>query len=317
MSIPRLIHQTWKTPELPEPYNRFAETVRACNPEFEYRLWTDADNRRFVKTHYPEFLPRFDSYRHNIERADAIRYFLLYTYGGVYIDLDMENLRPIAPLLKNAEVLLSVEAGPDIGNQVLSNAFMASQPRHPFFREIIRDLSENQCKDITFEDVFNITGPNMVSRIYLQSGQRDKVGIIPLEQICPAGVLDQHPRFTGKSLDQLRNGKQLTLLHHNTESWNQQWPCPETSFDGYTLLRGQDINGFDIDYIEPATNTLETIASKCSANPDAVAFNFNGFIKSPGGRPETVPDDCGWLKPGTGAWICVRSEYLDQLASTE
>jgi len=38
---------------------------------------------------YPWFLETFDSYPYNIERADVIRYFALYHFGGIYLDLDL------------------------------------------------------------------------------------------------------------------------------------------------------------------------------------------------------------------------------------
>lgn len=37
---------------------------------------------------YPWFLDTFDGYPFPIQRADAIRYFVLAHYGGVYLDLD-------------------------------------------------------------------------------------------------------------------------------------------------------------------------------------------------------------------------------------
>ncbi len=37
---------------------------------------------------YPWFLDTWDAYPFDIERADAIRYFALAHYGGVYLDLD-------------------------------------------------------------------------------------------------------------------------------------------------------------------------------------------------------------------------------------
>lgn len=37
---------------------------------------------------YEWFLETWDAYPFNIERADAIRYFVLHHYGGIYIDLD-------------------------------------------------------------------------------------------------------------------------------------------------------------------------------------------------------------------------------------
>ena len=52
------------------------------------QLWTDAKSREFVAAEYPWFLDTFDGYSFPIQRADAIRYFVLAHYGGVYIDLD-------------------------------------------------------------------------------------------------------------------------------------------------------------------------------------------------------------------------------------
>jgi mannosyltransferase OCH1-like enzyme len=37
---------------------------------------------------YLWFLETFDSYPYPIQRADAIRYFVLHHFGGIYIDLD-------------------------------------------------------------------------------------------------------------------------------------------------------------------------------------------------------------------------------------
>lgn len=39
-------------------------------------------------------------FRSGIEKSDILRYLLLYHYGGVYADLDVECLRPFEPLLR-------------------------------------------------------------------------------------------------------------------------------------------------------------------------------------------------------------------------
>lgn len=64
-----------------------------------YHLWTDSSSRKFMATHYPSFLPTFDSYEYPIQRADAIRYFVLHRFGGIYMDLDVGCKRDPAPLL--------------------------------------------------------------------------------------------------------------------------------------------------------------------------------------------------------------------------
>ena len=52
------------------------------------QLWTDAKSRDLIATEYPWFLNTFDNYTQPIQRADAIRYFVLAHFGGIYIDLD-------------------------------------------------------------------------------------------------------------------------------------------------------------------------------------------------------------------------------------
>lgn len=70
-------------------------------------LWTDATARLFMQTHYPSFLPTYDSYEYNIQRADAIRYFVLHRYGGIYMDLDVSLPASQRPTKRPADHLAS------------------------------------------------------------------------------------------------------------------------------------------------------------------------------------------------------------------
>ena len=87
--IPKVIHQTWKTEELPERWRASRQQCMDLHPDYEHILWTDAKSRAFIAEHYSWFLPTFDAYPYAIQRADAIRYFVLHRYGGIYMDLDM------------------------------------------------------------------------------------------------------------------------------------------------------------------------------------------------------------------------------------
>src|SRR6185503_9275839 len=108
-SIPKVIHQTWKTPDVPPQWRDYARTWQDLHPAWQYHLWTDEANRAFVAEHYPRLLPAFDAYPYAIQRADAVRYCLLHRYGGVYIDLDIECLRPIDPLISPGGFLAPLE----------------------------------------------------------------------------------------------------------------------------------------------------------------------------------------------------------------
>ena len=55
-----------------------------------------------LEQHYAWFLPAWHSYNETVLRGDAIRYFILHRYGGLYIDLDVECLRYAVPVHRAA-----------------------------------------------------------------------------------------------------------------------------------------------------------------------------------------------------------------------
>ena len=60
------------------------------HPGWQYKFWTDDSARQFIAKEYSWFLQTFDAYQYPIQRADALRYFAVYHYGGVYADLDLQ-----------------------------------------------------------------------------------------------------------------------------------------------------------------------------------------------------------------------------------
>jgi mannosyltransferase OCH1-like enzyme len=142
--FPKVIFQTWKSKvSMPGNYARWSESFKRMNPDFEYVLWDDFDNRRFIETYYPWFLPIYDAYPREIYRADAVRYFFLYQFGGLYADMDTECLRPVAPLFESGDVWLGrMGNDPDFPHSI-PNAIMASRPFQEFWLLAIHLLIEN------------------------------------------------------------------------------------------------------------------------------------------------------------------------------
>jgi len=61
--------------------------MQAClewHPGWESHLWTDTNARNFVAERFPEMLPTWDGYQYFVQRVDALRYMVLYEYGGEY-----------------------------------------------------------------------------------------------------------------------------------------------------------------------------------------------------------------------------------------
>lgn len=101
--IPKIIHQVfhnWRQPgnnTLPTDWQEVRQTCIDLNPDFDVKLWTEESSRDFIAEEYPWFLNTYDGYRYKVQRVDAVRYFLLLHYGGIYIDLDNVRLSPFLP----------------------------------------------------------------------------------------------------------------------------------------------------------------------------------------------------------------------------
>lgn len=127
----------------------------------EYKLWTDAGSREFIAENYPWFLDTFDNYTYPIQRADAIRYFVLYHYGGVYIDLDIGCLRPMDPLLVYPVIL------PKTNPVGVSNDLMFAEKRHPLLEQTIHNLINfDHSWVLNYPTVMFSTGPMFLSAQY-------------------------------------------------------------------------------------------------------------------------------------------------------
>lgn len=171
--IPPRLHQTYAGCRLSKWQRAWQASCGKHNANWELLQWTDAANRALVARDFPAFLPTYDAYDATIKRVDAIRYLLLYRFGGVYMDLDFACLRSfdaLPSLLPAGRVVLGVGMPPDVLNSTgrsgrvhrshpWSNAFMAAPPRHPFFAFVIRRL----ISAARHRSVLRATGPRMLS----------------------------------------------------------------------------------------------------------------------------------------------------------
>ncbi|KAH9273216.1 hypothetical protein BASA83_004505 [Batrachochytrium salamandrivorans] len=169
--IPRIIHQTWKDEYIPKKWQKAHGACNYWHPRsnWTHYFWTDSDARELIKAVDPEFLKIFDGYRYPIQRVDAVRYFILYEFGGIYMDLDIGCLKCLEPLLRYPAIIPKTTP---IG---FSNDFMASRPKHPMFKQMVEALpSSNQNLILPYATVFFSTGPmflNMHVKNYLHKEQ--------------------------------------------------------------------------------------------------------------------------------------------------
>ncbi|ELU12549.1 hypothetical protein CAPTEDRAFT_54872, partial [Capitella teleta] len=184
--IPHIIHQVWDTRDIPHFFHAWVSRWMDVNPGWGYWLWTIDDAKLLIGSQYPEYLALFESYPEVIHRADAMRYFILHHFGGVYMDLDMEPLKPLDNWTSNYDVVLSQECyehtyvvrGESEPNIV--NGVMFARPQHPFFLSAVKSLPDAANK--YFGDFLQATGPVFLSRVlkeYLNTTHDPSVTIVP------------------------------------------------------------------------------------------------------------------------------------------
>lgn len=81
-TIPRLLHQSWTSTELPAKFEHWSDSCRRAHPNWEWVLWTDKDNEQLVKTHFPWLLQTYRDLPGVIYKADLVRNLYMYMFGG-------------------------------------------------------------------------------------------------------------------------------------------------------------------------------------------------------------------------------------------
>jgi mannosyltransferase OCH1-like enzyme len=133
MPIPRILHQTWGDKPIPEKCQRGQESAKRYHPEFEYRLYNDADMFRIVREELPGHYEAFCLLPRLIMQIDMFRYILMYLYGGLYADMDYLFFRAFDPLEES--VVLTMNREDSLGNSIF-----ASEAGYPFWKGLVDSL---------------------------------------------------------------------------------------------------------------------------------------------------------------------------------
>ena len=110
--IPKIIHYCWLSGDpIPDDMQRWMESWKKLDG-YEFMLWNfdrfDINSSIWVKQ-------AFESKKYAFA-ADYIRAYALYNYGGIYMDMDVEVIKPFDDLLDNDYLIaeenpLGLEAG--------------------------------------------------------------------------------------------------------------------------------------------------------------------------------------------------------------
>lgn len=206
--IPRLIHCIWFSKEpMPKLYLKCLESWRKYAKDYEIRIW-DLDN---YKPDHCLFFEQAIAHKNWAFASDYARADLLYKYGGIYMDLDVEMLRSIDDLLYN-DAYMSFESL----DRIECGSGMGATAGHPIMREICESYeSRPYIKPDGSWD--NSTCPVRYTQVIERHGLKKNGCFQSVEDITiyPFEVL------TAKSFDTgiIYNTELSYTVHHHNGSW--------------------------------------------------------------------------------------------------
>lgn len=207
--IPKKIHYCWfgKGPK-PELANKCIKSWKKYCPDYEIIEWNeknfDINSNIYVKEAYENKKYAFVT--------DYVRLYVLNKYGGIYMDTDVEVIKPLDGFLKH-RAFSSFE-----NNNYIPTGIMASEKNNKWIKTLLSEYNNlhfinNGKMDLT-TNVIRITestiknyGLNPISSY--QELKNGIVTIYPYDYFCPKDHYTQKINIT----------KNTCTIHHFSGSW--------------------------------------------------------------------------------------------------
>ena len=216
--IPKVIHYCWLSGDPFPPKIQFCiESCKKYLPDYEVILW---DTNRFDVNSIPWTKQAFEKKKWAFV-ADYIRLYAVYNYGGIYLDSDVEVIKPFDDLL-HLPYFAGIEAGPDGIEMAAFGAekgtcWLKDMMEYYEGRNFIKENGEMDLVAMPFamgnliRDKYYLTLIRSVSEF---NPDPSKICLLPVDWFCahPLGV-DHGPRYhvTGNTYS----------IHHFANSWAQ------------------------------------------------------------------------------------------------
>jgi len=172
---------------MPVQYQTFGSMWESLNMGWSVHDWTESelmaiqwDNQEVLEDLY-----RRDAEHRTVELfvqvADVLDYELLFRYGGVYVNVDIEPVKPLSDLnrfVPRGQAWVSRE-----DNAFVVNAAMAGRSGHPFYKAVIDDLYVRYFAN-PHGEMNHTTGPRLLTDTH-RSWTGEPVVALPVEVFNP------------------------------------------------------------------------------------------------------------------------------------
>ena len=207
MSIPKIIHYCWygETP-FPKRIQRCIDSWSALCPDYKLMRW-DENNSPLDANEYVQqaFIAQKWAFV-----SDYVRIHALKAFGGIYLDTDVELLRPLDDLLSH-QAFIGFESDSQIATCVI-----AGEAEHPLFAEEEQAYHDRifTRDDGSYDTTTNVSilTEHLVAHGLICNGMQQNVNNI---EIYPSDYFSPKSLETGK----ITITSNTYAIHHFVASW--------------------------------------------------------------------------------------------------
>ena len=209
--IPKIIHYCWFGPsQIPGEYQAYIDDWRVVMPDYEFRLWNEENS--------PMHLPYVRNAHRNAKWANVsnfVRLHAVYNFGGIYLDTDVEVVKPFDELL-SLKCFFGFETDKPVFRSapLINNATFGATPGHPFIKEVMVRLLER----FDGQEDASLSSPNLVSELLRPMGcavygyhDLNGVKVFPKEYF--------YPYYVGED----RSNAEITANTYSIHHWAKTW----------------------------------------------------------------------------------------------
>ena len=193
--IPKIIHYTWfSNDEMPQKVKDCINSWKKIMPDYELRKWDMASLQEINS----EFLSEALAEKKWAYAADLVRLYAIYTYGGIYLDTDVEVYKPFDRFLNDQSFI-----GKESSIHYLNEGAIQKLSSHCFGAEK-GDSFVKKCLDY-YEGRHFITSSNK----QLPNQLRQNIVTLPYIQACIAHQIGFNWNPSYQEIQELEDGLKI------------------------------------------------------------------------------------------------------------
>lgn len=207
--IPKVIHYIWfGKNEKSELILKCIESWKKYLPDWKFIEWNeknyDVNKSKYMKKAYEEKKYAFV--------ADYARFDIIYNYGGIYLDTDVELLKPLPEKLLELDGFSGVESN----NKIATGLILAATKNNEMIKEVIEKYDTlNFEYDKNMPTVVDIVTEIFKKYGFKENGKKQTINnfvIFPSEYFCGYDLDIREPAITNNTIS----------IHHYAYSWGKR-----------------------------------------------------------------------------------------------